>query len=203
MTTALLVSNVVLWLALLGVAFLLLGALRAVAVLRRRLDELEATTPNRVGRSGLKPGTPAPDFTLPSAAGPDVSLRDFTGRRVLLVFTQTGCGPCQGVLPELNRVQADGELQVVVVNHGEPGPTREWAAEADARFPVLVQETYQVSRSYQVYATPFAFLIDGGGVVRSKGIANSRQQIGFVLDGAGHVNGHAEPERAWTAVEVS
>jgi methylamine dehydrogenase accessory protein MauD len=202
--TALWVAAVaLLWGVVLVLGFLLLGALRSIAVLRWRLDELEATTPNRVGRSGLKPGTPAPDFTLPSAAGPDVSLREFAGRRVLLVFTQTGCGPCQAVLPELNRVQADGELQVVVVNHGEPEPTREWAAAADARFPVLVQETYQVSRSFQVYATPFAFLIDEAGVVRAKGIANSRQQIGFVLDGAGHVDGHAEPEHAGTGVEVS
>ncbi len=31
-------------------------------------------------------GWPAPDFTLPSAAGDAVSLADFRGRPVLLVF---------------------------------------------------------------------------------------------------------------------
>jgi thiol-disulfide isomerase/thioredoxin len=129
-------------------------------------------------------------------------LRDFAGRQVLLVFSQTGCGPCQTILPELNRVQADEDLQVVVVNHGEAGPTREWAAAAGARFPVLIQEKYQVSRSFQVYATPFAFLIDAAGVVRSKGIGNSRQQIGFVLAHADGTleSGHAEPEPAGASV---
>jgi methylamine dehydrogenase accessory protein MauD len=186
-----------LWAVVLVLSFFLLGALRAIALLRWRLDEFEATTPNRVGRTGLKAGTPAPDFTLPSTAGPDVSLLDFAGRQVLLVFTRSGCGPCHAVIPELKRVQAEEGVQVVVVNHGEPAQTRAWADESGATFPILVQEKYQVSRSYQVYATPFAFLIDETGVVRSKGIANSRQQIGFVLAGAAESDGaHAELEPA-------
>jgi peroxiredoxin len=101
----------------------------------------------------------------------------------------------------LKRVQAEEGLQVVVVNHGEPGPTQAWADESGATFPILVQEKYQVSRSYQVYATPFAFLIDETGVVRSKGIANSRQQIGFILAGAAESHGaHAELEPAGAGV---
>jgi hypothetical protein len=42
-----------------------------------------------------------------------------------------------------------------------------------------------VSRRYQVFATPFAFLIDERGVIRSKGIVNNGQHIGYVLAGRG------------------
>src|SRR4051795_9494371 len=89
-----LVSYVALWLVVLLLGFLLLGALRALGLQGWRLEQLEATAPTRVGRNGLKPGKAAPDFTLPESAGGEVHLRDFAGRKVLLVFTQSGCGPC-------------------------------------------------------------------------------------------------------------
>jgi methylamine dehydrogenase accessory protein MauD len=200
MTTVLLISSAALWLVSLLLGFLLLGALQHLALLRWRLEQLEATTPRRVGRDGLKCGKNAPDFTLPSAAGPEVSLHDFAGRRVLLVFTQSGCSPCHAIVPELNRL--GGEVTVLVVNNGAAEKTRQWATEVNARFPVLMQEGFSVSRRYEVFATPFAFLIDEQGVIRSKGIVNNRQHLGFVLSGAGEAehNGQAEAEPAGTEI---
>ena len=196
MNTALLVSNIVLWLALLGLAFLLLGTLRSLGVLTWRLEQLEVTRPSRIGREGLKIGKTAPDFTLPSATGDEVSLNDFAGQKVLLVFTQSGCGPCHDIAPELNRLHRKGEYQVLVVNNGEGDDTQEWAEETKARFPVLAQEKFAVAKRYEVFATPFAFLIDEQGVIASKGIAGSAQYLGYMLSGAGRrgKKTHAEPE---------
>jgi methylamine dehydrogenase accessory protein MauD len=174
--------------------FLLLGALRALGVLSWRLEQLEATTPRRVGRDGLKPGKKAPDFSLPSADGKEVALHDFAGRKVLLVFTQSGCSPCKTIVPELNRLGP--AEQVVVVNNGNADATRKWSAEVGACFPVLAQEKFSISKKYEVFATPFAFLIDEKGVIASKGIINNRQHIRYVLSGTrvGESNGHAEAE---------
>lgn len=191
-----LVSYGALWLMVLFLGFLLLGALRALGLLRWRLEQLEATTPSRLGRGGLKPGKKAPDFTLPSVSGGEVSLHDFAGRRVFLVFTQSGCKPCHRVVPELNKLQHGGDMQVLVVNNGELEATRQWADEADVCFPMLVQQQLSVSKRYEMYATPFAFLIDERGVIVSKGIINNGQHIGFVLSGAGDAskNGQVETE---------
>jgi methylamine dehydrogenase accessory protein MauD len=186
MNTYMLVSSSVLWITLLFLAFLLLGALRSLAILSWRLDQLEATIPSRMGRSGLKPGRRAPDFTLPSVAGQEVSLREFAGQPVLLVFMQPGCGPCQALVPELNRVgQRSGGPQVLVVNNGAPDAARRWAEESGARIPVLVQDAWQVSKRYEAFATPFGFLIDEQGVITSAGLVGNRQQLQFVLSGAG------------------
>src|SRR6516162_3987503 len=196
MNNFLLVSNIILWLASGFLGFLLLGTLRSLGLLSWRLEQLEATTPKRLGRDGLKPGKRAPDFTLPSATGKEISLHDFAGRKVLLVFTQSGCSPCKTIVPELNRL---GPVeQVLVINNGDGDSTRKWSAAVGARFPVLAQDKFSISKRYEVFATPFAFLIDAKGVIVSKGIINNRQHIRYVLSGARvpRSNGQvaAEPE---------
>jgi methylamine dehydrogenase accessory protein MauD len=186
MNTALFVAAIVLSVLVLSLGFLVLGTLRALGLVNWRLDQLELTRPSRLGRDGLKVGKKAPDFTLASATNGDVSLHDYVGRKVLLVFTQTGCGPCHDIAPELNRLHDKGEYRVLVVNNGEVDDARNWAIEAYARFPVLGQEKFDVSKRYEVFATPFAFLIDEHGVVASKGIVTSREHFGFLLEGRHH-----------------
>ena len=200
-----LISDIVLWLVVLALGFLLLGALRALGLLRWRLEQLEATTPSRLGRGGLKPGKKAPDFTLPSVAGGEISLHDFVGRRVLLVLTQSGCKPCHRIMPELNKLERAGKVRVLVVNNGDLETTRQWADEAQVRAPVLVQQQFSVSKRYEMYATPFAFLIDERGVIASKGIINNGEHIAFILSGTGDAtkSGQAEAEPATAEAGVA
>ncbi|HEX5102570.1 MAG TPA: TlpA disulfide reductase family protein [Pirellulaceae bacterium] len=198
MSTLIVILNGVLLLALLVLGFLVLGTLRALGVVNWRIDQLQATTPSRIGRDGLRIGKQAPDFTLPGQERHDVSLHEFQGRKVLLVFTQAGCGPCHDIVPELNRLHDRGECQVVGINNGELGEAAIFAAETGARFPVLAQEKFSLSKRYQVFATPFAFFIDEQGVIRSKGTVAMRQHLGYVLSGIGQTGqvhgGDAEPE---------
>jgi methylamine dehydrogenase accessory protein MauD len=196
-----LISTLALWGVVLLLGFLLLGALRALGLLRWRLEQLEATTPSRLGRSGLKAGKKAPVFTLPTVAGGELALRDFAGRKVLLVFMQPGCGPCHAVTPELNRLQDAGEVQVVVVQNGDLETVRKWADEHRPRFPVAVQERLSLSKRYEAFATPFAFLIDERGVIASRGIASTKQYLGYVLTKAGNKPEDAPAEDATSEVE--
>ncbi|MEX0679482.1 MAG: peroxiredoxin family protein [Pirellulales bacterium] len=202
MNTILLVSTVLAWTLVLVLGFLVVGVLRSLGLVNWRLDQLELTRPTRLGRDGLKVGKKAPDFTLPSVAGGEVSLGDFAGRKVLLVFTQSGCGPCHDMAPEFNRVHDKREHQVLVVNNGEPDESRQWAEEVHARFPVLTQEKFSVAKRYEVFATPFAFLIDEQGIVTSNGIVGSAQYLGYVLSGAGNrAKKHHDESNGDSAVE--
>jgi peroxiredoxin len=167
--------------------------LKALGVVRWQLEQLHATTPSRVGRDGVRPGARAPEFTLPAVDGNQRSLDGFRGRKVLLAFTQSGCEPCYAILPELIKLHRRGEHQVVVVNNGELNETRDWALGARVPFAVLVQEKFALSRRYEAYATPFAFLIDEDGVVVSKGIIGTREHLSYVLSGAGRFVRRKEP----------
>jgi methylamine dehydrogenase accessory protein MauD len=189
-------SNLVLWFVVLLLAFLLLGTLRILGRVRWRLQQLEATTPTRLGRRGLKRGTKAPDFVLPSIDGNEVSLKSFAGRTILLVFTQARCAPCSRIVPELNKLHEVGDVVVLVVNNGDLESTQAWARAVGARFSVLVQDGWSVSRRYEVFATPFAFLVNEQGVICSKGIVSEREHLGFVLSSsiAEAESEHAESE---------
>lgn len=138
MNTVLIVSNVALWAVTLGMGFLLLGTLRSLGKLNWQLEEIEATRPVRKGREGLPPGTSAPDIRLPDQTGRDRSLADFDGRQRLLVFVQPGCGPCHDIVPELNRLQQNGEVQVIGIVNGDADDARQWGEETSARFPLLL-----------------------------------------------------------------
>jgi methylamine dehydrogenase accessory protein MauD len=185
-----------LWLAVLFLGFLLLGALRAVALLRWRVAQLEATTPSRLGRGGLPPGRKAPEFCLPGASGGEVSLRDYARRQLLLVFMQPGCGPCHRLTPELNRLHDAGEVAVLVVQNADFQSVQAWIQDTRPRFPVALQAGFSLSKRYQVFATPFAFLIDERGVIAARGIASTKQYLCFVLTQAGQEDreDHGESE---------
>jgi len=178
------ISQGLLWGAVVVLGFLVLGLIRQLALLRWRLEQLSATTPSRIGRDGLRLGTRAPAFTLERVGGGTFGLGELAGRRHLVVFTQPGCGPCSRVMPALNALERKGETQVVAVCEGDPEETAAWVEEHAATFPVLRQERREVSRRYEVLATPFAFLIDEEGVVAAKGIVNDDQHVRFLLESA-------------------
>src|SRR6516225_9535910 len=80
---------------------------------------------SKLKRDGLKAGEPAPDFRLPCLDGTERSLQAFRGRRVLLVFSDPHCGPCQALAPHLEQFhRAHRNLSVVMISRGEPKENR-------------------------------------------------------------------------------
>ena len=66
------------------------------------------------GASKLKPGQPAPDFTLDDLQGQSVSLSDFRGQAVFLDFWSNGCSPCIEDFPYLKKIKQQARSQKVV-----------------------------------------------------------------------------------------
>jgi peroxiredoxin len=189
-----LIASVLLWIAVFVLGLLLWGTLRALAFVRWRLEHLEATTPSRVGRRGLRRGTPGPGFTLPCVEGKPDSLRGFAGRKEHLVLLQSHCVPCHEIVPALNRLHQTGDIPVVAITTGSLESARNWSGQVQARFPVLIQEERDLSRRYEVFATPFAFLIDEHGVIVSRGIVTKPQYLNYVLSGASPETPHHPTE---------
>src|SRR5207248_2641951 len=85
---------------------------------------------SRLVRTGLEAGTPAPAFTLPLVEGGELSLEDYLGRRLLLVFLDPSCAPCDTLSPELELLHRSREdLEVVAISRGDPSENRAKIAE--------------------------------------------------------------------------
>ena len=126
----------------------------------------------------LSPGTPAPRFALP--AGPDatISLDQFRGRAVVLVFYPADWSPvCGDQLALYNEILEDfQELDAQVLGVSVDGPWchRAYAEARKLRIPLLCdfEPKGAVSRAYGAYdphagiAQRALFVIDGEGVIR-------------------------------------
>ncbi len=121
-------------------------------------------------------GWKAPDFTLPSTDGRQVSLGDVAGTKGTLVMFI--CNHCPYVLAVLDRIIRDAselmEMGIGVVaisaNDAETYPQDSFdnmRVMAEARgfpFPYLYDESQAVARAYDAACTPdfFGFDADGG-----------------------------------------
>jgi mycoredoxin-dependent peroxiredoxin len=140
-------------------------------------------------------GSQAPDFTLKSQYGSEVSLKDFRGdKAVLLVFYPFAfSGICTGELcsvrDDLSSFQND-DVQVLGVSCDTTWSLKVWAGQEGYEFPLLsdfwphgaVSESYGVFSSDLGFAFRGTFLIDKDGVVRfaeHNGPGDARDQQGW------------------------
>jgi peroxiredoxin len=125
-----------------------------------------STSESRIKRDGLEAGTMAPNFVVRDLKGDVHSLTDYRGRRVLLVFSDVSCGPCEALAPDLVRLAGDrDDVQVVMISRGDPDLNREKAERHEYPFPVLLQKSWEISKQYGMFATPIGYLIDEDGVI--------------------------------------
>jgi methylamine dehydrogenase accessory protein MauD len=176
MIEALIVSNVILWVVVLVLAAVVTALVRQVGVLHERVAPAGAL----VGRDGPRVGEPAPPFTVPDWSGRTVTIggRRGDGQNTLLVFVSPSCPVCKTMLGILDAVLRSEQprLRLILASDG----TREEHAEFVGAHG-LAERSYVLSRelglAYQVGKLPFAALIDADGVLRAKGLVNTREHI--------------------------
>jgi peroxiredoxin len=152
----------------------------------RRLTSELPLSESRLEREGLKAGSLAPDFELPDLGGRVVSLAEQRGRRVLLVFSDPECGPCDALLPDLVRLDREhgqDDLVFLLVSRGGVEENRHKARASGVEFPVVLQPGWKLSKKYGIFATPVAFLIDEEGVIE-RDVARGPAEILALADAA-------------------
>jgi peroxiredoxin len=121
---------------------------------------------SRIARDGLKAGTPAPGFRLPRVDGGELSLEEYWGRRVILVFSAPDCSPCNELAPKLEELHRNRpEITVLMVSRGDLELNRAKLKEHGITFPVVLQRQWEISRLYGMFATPIAYLINEQGII--------------------------------------
>lgn len=174
--TALAISNVVLWLVVFALSIALLAVIRQLGVLHERIAPVGAL----MLAKGLKVGELAPTVAAQDLEGRSIVVGTArTGQRATLVmFISPTCPVCKTLLPALKSSLASERdwLDIILASDGEVATQRDFvAAHRLTAFPYIVSAPLGIS--YQVSRLPFAVLIDAQGVLRARGIVNSREHL--------------------------
>ena len=98
--------------------------------------------------------------------GSEISLSSFRGRPVLLVFSDPNCKPCNELLPKLEEIHRKSkDLQLLMIGRGDPEANRNKVKKLGLTFPVVLQQSWEISRAYGMFATPIGYLVGEDGVL--------------------------------------
>jgi methylamine dehydrogenase accessory protein MauD len=174
--TALAISNIVLWVVVLALLLIVLALIRQLGVLHERIAPAGALMLNR----GLNIGERVPMVDVEALDGS--SLRIGVPREdrksTLLVFVSPTCPVCKSLLPvvKAGRRQEQDWLEIILASDGDRDEQRRFAGEHG-----LLEMPYVISAplgmTYQVSRLPFAALMDASGILRARGLVNSREHL--------------------------
>jgi methylamine dehydrogenase accessory protein MauD len=174
--TALAISNGVLWILVLVLAAVVLALVRQVGVLHERIAPAGALMLNR----GLVVGEPAPVLEVADLDGRAHRLGSARadGRSTLLLFVSPGCPVCKSLLPAVKSSRKDerGWMDVILASDGDSSEQREFVrVQGLDGIPYVVSTA--LGLAFQVSRLPFAALLDEQGILRARGLVNSREHL--------------------------
>lgn len=177
MTEALLVSNALLWIAVVVLAAVVVALVRQIGVLHERLRPAGALAIQTGPRAGdAAPIIEATDLagTLHTVGAPSPEPRD-----TLLFFLSPTCPVCKALLPVLASLARDG-LRVVLASDGPRDEHAAFVARERIELPYLLSTP--LGLVYRVGKLPWAVLIDAAGIVRAQGLVNTREHLESLLE---------------------
>ncbi|MCF6138430.1 peroxiredoxin family protein [Pseudalkalibacillus berkeleyi] len=125
---------------------------------------------NESNSVGLSEGQIAPDFELQTIDGETVQLSDYRGKRVIVNFWATWCPPCRAEIPDFQKLYENKDVEILAVNLTETEESidkvKEFIKEFGMTFPVVIDESSNVSDTYQVRAYPTSYMIDSNGRIQ-------------------------------------
>lgn len=175
MEQALYVSNALLWIALLALGAVVFALVRQIGVLYERVAPAGAL----MLAGGPRVGEAAPRFALADLLGRPISLggQDPELRDTLLLFVSPTCPVCKTLLPVAKSLAArEPRARLVFASDGRAEDhvafARKHALDA---YPYVVST--ELGLAHQVGKLPHAVLWDAHGIVRAKGLVNSREHL--------------------------
>jgi len=114
-------------------------------------------------------GAKAPAFRLTGLDGSRKTLEQIlAGGPALLAFYKISCPVCQLTAPYLERLAANGAVQVIGISQDDAGATRGFMERFGVTFPTLLDlssEDYPASNAYGITSVPSLFLLERDGAI--------------------------------------
>lgn len=128
------------------------------------------------GADCLQEGCVAPNFTLQTYDGTVYELHQLQGHPVVVNFWATWCGYCVKEMPdiqELHDTYSQKGLYVLGVNCSEDtDDVLSFANNHNLSFPILLDESGQVSNLYRINSIPTTYFLDIDSVIRKVNVGS-------------------------------
>jgi peroxiredoxin len=114
-------------------------------------------------------GDTAPDFTLETIDGHEISLSDYRGKNVILNFWATWCGPCRfetSTIEAIHEAWSDKDVIVLGVNVQDGfDNARSYAGAYNLKFTIPVDMPGDTIHLYGIHGIPTTFFINREGII--------------------------------------
>jgi methylamine dehydrogenase accessory protein MauD len=153
-------------------AVLVLGIARQVGVLHERVAPMGAMTSDR----GPAVGEVAPPLPAETLDGDSIEIGGPSARTRLLLFISPSCPVCKKLLPIARSVMHAERIEIILIGDGERAEQRAMIKQFGLEGITYVNSP-RLGLAHQVGKLPYAVLIDADGVVRAKGLVNTREHL--------------------------
>ncbi|WBL13194.1 MULTISPECIES: redoxin domain-containing protein [Sutcliffiella] len=121
---------------------------------------------------GASVGDQAYDFDLAVLSGDQVKLSDYRGKKVIVNFWATWCGPCKDEMPEMQLYYEDykDEVEILAVNITSSDTlenVEKFVEAGQFTYPILLDEN-RIFAYYEVLNMPATFFINEEGVISAR-----------------------------------
>jgi len=117
-------------------------------------------------------GETAPDFTLSSLEGYEISLKETKGSVVVINFWATWCQPClleHGHLQQAaEEYKSKGVVFLGVLYSDTAAKAKPFLKQHGSNYPTLIDEKQRTNIDYGVSGVPETFVIDKNGIIVKK-----------------------------------
>jgi methylamine dehydrogenase accessory protein MauD len=174
--SALALSNIVLWFLVIALSLVVWALVRQIGVLHERIAPAGAL----MLRQGPKVGEAAPRLDVLDLQGRihRIGAPRTDGRSTLLVFVSPTCPVCKALLPvlESSRTSERNWLDIVLASDGERSAHERFIATHGLQSLPYVSST-DLGLAFQVSRLPYAAIVDESGILRARGLVNSREHL--------------------------
>ena len=159
---------------ILALAVMVFGLTRQIGILHERVAPMGAM----ISDHGPEVGEMAPVLNVKSIAHEVVQVggRSPTLKTSLLMFVSPNCPVCKKLLPIAKSFSRREDLNVVMIGDGDIDEQRQMIeTEGLQSLPYVIGP--EIGMAFRVGKLPYAILIDREGVIRAKGLVNSREHL--------------------------
>lgn len=186
MMEALLISNVILWIVVIALSLLVLALARQVGILHERVAPAGALLPT----TGPKVGELTTALELKTLSGSRLTIggTGAPGLATFILFVSPTCPVCKSLVPTAKALinSEKSRMQLVFASDGA-ATERELAQHKSyikdlkiIDYPYIISQ--QLGMTYEVSKLPFAVLIGGDGILKSKGLVNTREHMESLIE---------------------